>query len=174
VKVLHVPYSFPPDPPGGTEIYVDALCRVLAPHGIESAVAAPAASNDAYDVDGLRVRRFACSDDAVSLDALYGGGDPIATASFAGVLDDERPDIVHLHAISPACSIDLVTMARQRGMRVVVTYHTPAISCQRGTMLKMGAEQCSGVKRFNDWPGRARDFTGHAGRIGRIPTRVHK
>jgi glycosyltransferase involved in cell wall biosynthesis len=27
----------------------------------------------------------------------------------------------------------------------VVTYHTPAISCQRGTMLRMGAEQCSGV-----------------------------
>ena len=105
MKVLHVPYSFPPDPPGGTEIYVDALCRVLATHGVESAVAAPAAEARSYDVAGLHVRRFPCSDQEMALDALYGGGDPIATASFAGVLEDERPDIVHMHAISPACSI---------------------------------------------------------------------
>lgn len=145
MKVLHVPYSFPPDPPGGTEIYVDGLCRALAAHGIESVVAAPAAAARAYDIDGLQVRRFACSDEAMSLDALYGGGDPIATAAFGLVLDEVRPDIVHMHAISPACSIDLVTGARARGLPVIVTYHTPAISCQRGTMLKMGAEQCSGV-----------------------------
>ncbi|MEO8481903.1 MAG: glycosyltransferase [Acidobacteriota bacterium] len=145
MKVLHVPYSFPPDPPGGTEIYVDGLCRVLEPHGIQSVVAAPADADRAYDIDGLPIRRFACSASAMSLEALYGGGDPIATASFARVLDEERPDVLHMHAISPACSIDLVATAQQRGIPVVVTYHTPAISCQRGTMLKMGAEQCSGV-----------------------------
>jgi glycosyltransferase involved in cell wall biosynthesis len=145
LKVLHVPYSFPPDPPGGTEIYVDGLCRVLTAHGIESVVAAPAGAQDSYEIDGIPVRRFACSDEALSLDALYGGGDPIATVAFTRVLDEERPDILHMHAISPACSIDLVMAARERAIPVVVTYHTPAISCQRGTMLKMGAEQCSGV-----------------------------
>jgi glycosyltransferase involved in cell wall biosynthesis len=145
VKVLHVPYSFPPDPPGGTEVYVQDLCRELVAHDVESVVAAPASADDLYDVDGVRVRRFACSDAAMSLDALYGSGDPVATASFTRVLEDVRPDVVHMHAISPACSVDLVETAQKRGLPVMVTYHTPAMSCQRGTMLRMGAEQCSGV-----------------------------
>lgn len=34
----HVCYSFAPDPPGGTEVYVDALCRALPALGLHATV----------------------------------------------------------------------------------------------------------------------------------------
>jgi glycosyltransferase involved in cell wall biosynthesis len=143
--VLHVPYVFFPDPPGGTEIYVDALCRALRADAVDCVVAAPADRDTRYAVDGLDVRRFASAGSGASLETLYGAGDPVASASFARVLDDVRPDIVHQHALSPACSADLVAMAGARGVPVVFTYHTPAVSCQRGTLLRMGTEPCDGA-----------------------------
>ena len=42
MKVLHVTYTFHPDASGGTERYVDGLCRALAKRDIASCVAAPA------------------------------------------------------------------------------------------------------------------------------------
>jgi glycosyltransferase involved in cell wall biosynthesis len=145
VKVLHVPYAFFPDPPGGTEIYVDALCRALRADDVDSVVAAPADRNTHYRVGDLEVRRFASAGTAASLETLYGAGDPIASASFARVLDDVRPDVVHQHALSPACSAELVAIAQERGVPVVFTYHTPTVSCQRGTLLRMGTEPCDGA-----------------------------
>jgi glycosyltransferase involved in cell wall biosynthesis len=144
VKVLHVPYSFLPDPPGGTEIYVDGLCRELRWRGVESVVAAPGDRDARYQVHDLEVWRFACASTSASLDAIYGAGDAIATAAFARVLDEARPDVLHQHALSPACSVELVTLARGRGIPTVFTYHTPTVSCQRGTLLRMGSDECAG------------------------------
>jgi glycosyltransferase involved in cell wall biosynthesis len=155
VKVLHVVYSFPPDSPGGTEIYVAQLCRDLGrletdteragATRIASVVAAPASAEAAYEWDGIAVRRFSCAPGEQSLDELYGGGDAAAAASFARLLDRERPDLLHQHALSPACSTLLMRAARARAIPVVFTYHTPAVSCQRGTLLQFGREVCSGV-----------------------------
>src|SRR5262245_4237084 len=96
-KTLHVCYSFLPDPPGGTENYVESLCRELMSLGIGATVAAPARRESTYEIKGLPVRRFAF-DDSLELDALY-TGDPIAASSFGRLLDKERPDLVHLHAL---------------------------------------------------------------------------
>ena len=58
MKVLHVTYSFAPDPMGGTEVYVADLCRRLETRGIRAVIAAPGRDADAYEIDGLSVRRF--------------------------------------------------------------------------------------------------------------------
>jgi hypothetical protein len=58
MRTLHLCYSFPPDPPGGTEVYVASLCRGLAAQGISAMVAAPGEREDSYEVDGIAVRRF--------------------------------------------------------------------------------------------------------------------
>ncbi len=144
MKILHVPFTFPPDPSGGTEVYVDALCRALTELGVECVVAAPGPRDDSYEMSGLRVRRFACAPGAQTLDALYGGGDSAAAVSFARVLGEERPDLLHQHALSPACSVRLVRQACGRGLPVVFTYHTPTVTCQRGTLLRFGSEPCTG------------------------------
>jgi hypothetical protein len=59
LRVADVPFTFPPDPVGGTEIYVEALAHGLQAHGIESLIVAPShGRNEAYERNGLRVRRY--------------------------------------------------------------------------------------------------------------------
>ncbi len=65
---------------------------------------------------------------------LIGYGDIRRTA--ARVLDDFRPDVVHLHNVHSYLSPIIGEMARQRGIRVVWTLHDyklicPAYSCRR-------------------------------------------
>ena len=143
MRVLHVTYGYWPDPVGGTEQYVAALARELRNLGVESVVAAPGAADDRHEHDGIRVRRFRHAADDVSLESLY-GGDARAAEAFDEILHDEAPDLVHQHAWSPACSIALVQRAKARGLPVVFTYHTPAVSCPRGTLLRRGTEPCDG------------------------------
>lgn len=143
MKVLHVTFGFPPDPPGGTELYVRALCHELEALGIETVVAAPGGRNEGYRHDGLRVRRFVWQADGMGLIELY-AGDPAAAQAFEQILEAERPDVVHQHAFTAACSARLVSLAKARGLPVVFTYHTPTTSCQRGTLLEWGTDPCDG------------------------------
>jgi glycosyltransferase involved in cell wall biosynthesis len=148
LKVLHVPFTFAPDPVGGTEVYVEALARQLLSCGIESIIAAPSAKgvNEAYEHNGLCVRRYRSAlKSRHMLRELYGAGDPEAASAFARILDEETPDIVHLHAFTRAVSILLVRAAKRRGIPTFFTYHTPTASCQRGTLILQGKEICDGV-----------------------------
>src|SRR5262249_8974755 len=63
---------------------------------------------------------------------------------FDRLLDEERPDLVHQHAITPGCSVQLIERAKKRGIPVVFTYHTPTSTCQRGTLLEWGTTPCDG------------------------------
>lgn len=142
MKVLHVPYCYHPDPAGGTEVYVAALARWQKRLGIEVAVAAPAQETSRYAVDGLPVYRFKTGDP--NLRDLYGEGDAAAAEAFSHVLDAAAPDLVHLHAYTSAVSLRLLRTARNRGLPVVFTYHTPTVTCARGTLLQYGREICDG------------------------------
>jgi glycosyltransferase involved in cell wall biosynthesis len=148
LKVLHIPFTFAPDPVGGTEIYVEALVQSLRKHNIECVVAAPSSkgTNEAYEYNGVGVRRYRSAPESRQmLQELYGEGDPEARIGFSQILDEERPDVVHIHALTRAVSILLVRTARERGLPVVFTYHTPTVSCQRGTMMLRGKQMCDGV-----------------------------
>src|ERR1700685_2531491 len=108
MKVLHVPFCFAPDSVGGTEIYVAALASELIKRGVEAVIAAPGTENGTYEIDGLRVRRFETSQTVENVSELYDDGDPLAAEEFAKIMDDENPDIVNLHAFTPAVSLRLV------------------------------------------------------------------
>lgn len=144
MKVLHVPFCFAPDPVGGTEIYVAALASELIKRGVEAVIAAPGAENGTYEIDGLRVRRFETSQTVENVSELYDDGDPLAAEEFEKIMDDEKPDIVNLHAFTPAVSLRLVRVCKRRRVPVVFTYHTPTVSCQRGTMMLWGRTPCDG------------------------------
>ena len=143
MKVLHVVYSFPPDPPGGTELYVDALCRALQRRGIANVVTAPAAADGSYDWMGVRVRRFAIDRTPPTVARVY-GADTQAAKRFADILAMEQPDVVHQHAVTSACSHEIGREAHRTGVPVAFTYHTPTVSCTRGTLLHDGRERCDG------------------------------
>jgi len=107
-------------------------------------IAAPAERARTYVHEGLLVRRFACSPNS-DPGELYGEGDAMAEREFGEILDKEKPDIVHLHAFTRGVSLKLVRAAKAREIPVIFSYHTPTVSCQRGTMMRWGAEPCDGV-----------------------------
>ena len=148
LKVAHLPFTYAPDPIGGTETYVELLAHNLRSHGFDSLILAASGVNtdSAYEHHGLRVRRFCSAPTSKRmLEELYGDGDPQAAAAFARIVDEERPDVVHVHAFTRAVSVLLVQTAKQRKLPVFFTYHTPTVSCERGTMMLWGAEPCDGA-----------------------------
>jgi glycosyltransferase involved in cell wall biosynthesis len=144
LKVIQLPYCFHPDPVGGTELYVEVLARHLQTQGMKILIAAPATTNQTYHYQQLPVRRFALSPKVGDLRNLYGEGDAQAALEFSRILDTEKPDLIHLHAFTPGVSLRLVRAAKQRQIPVVFTYHTPTVSCQRGTLLQGGQQICNG------------------------------
>jgi glycosyltransferase involved in cell wall biosynthesis len=144
MKVIQIPFCFYPDPVGGTEVYVDALSRHLQEQGVNVAIAAPGNESHLYFHHQLPVRRFAVSREVANLRELYGEGDKLAAREFSHILDEEKPDVVHLHAFTSGASLRLVRAAKQRQIPVVFTYHTPTVSCQRGTLMRGGTQVCDG------------------------------
>jgi glycosyltransferase involved in cell wall biosynthesis len=173
VKVLHIPYTYSPDVPGGTEVYVASLARELARRGTESVIAAPSAisADSAYVVDGILVYRLPVSPGEPSLPVLYGAGDVQMCAALLKVVSAERPDVVHFHSYTPSVNGGVAEAVRASGTAVVVTYHTPSVTCQRGTLLRFGHVVCDGrmivercaacVLQKNGMPRPAADLIAH-------------
>src|SRR5262249_61983250 len=151
----HVPYSFVPDACGGTEVYVRGLAQRLGLRGYVSAVAAPGVEPSEYMHDGLALYRF-ISDQRRRLELAYGVPDEIAAANFRSVLRKTRPRIVHLHARTSAISECLVDAGRDAGAAVVFTYHTPTVSCARGTVMLFRQKPCDGFIEPKRCPAGAR------------------
>jgi glycosyltransferase involved in cell wall biosynthesis len=145
MKIIHIPYCYWPDAVGGTEIYVESLAREQQRLGFDVAIAAPGNAGRLYTHNGLPVWRFPVSEQIADLRDLYGEGDPVAAEAFGRVLDQEGPDVVHLHALTRGASLRVVREAKRRGIPVAFSYHTPTVSCQRGTLLRWGSEICDGA-----------------------------
>lgn len=144
MKVIQVPFTFYPDPCGGTEVYVEALARSLSRRGVETLIAAPSDTEREYWHHGLRVFRFAVAPIIRDLSDLYNEGDLRAAESFEQIIEKQRPDLVHLHAFTPSVSLRLLRRIKKRKIPAVFTYHTPTVSCQRGTLMRWGNTECDG------------------------------
>ncbi|MCX5686483.1 MAG: glycosyltransferase [Candidatus Omnitrophica bacterium] len=145
MKIIHIPYCFYPDPVGGTEVYVKNLCNSLNKFGIESIVAAPTEGKDNVCFhEGIKVRRFSISKHIEDLADLYGGSDPVSLKAFGRILDEEKPDLAHFHALTYAVSLGLMRESRSRGIPVIFTYHTPTVSCQSGLLMIWKNQVCKG------------------------------
>jgi glycosyltransferase involved in cell wall biosynthesis len=146
MKVLHLPFTYYPDPVGGTEVYVSALAASLSRHGIESIVAAPSsdAASTRYEHDGGLVYRYPNEPNG-GIEAAYGRPDAVAAQAIGEIIEELEPDVVHMHALTSAVSVEALRVARRRGIATVFTYHTPAVSCIRGTLLRYGSELCDGA-----------------------------
>ena len=143
-SIVHVPYTFFPDAAGGTEVYVAELIAAMRNKNFRAVVAAPGPRNTEYDHDGIAVYRF--QQDAQSkLAYAYGEPDELAAESFRALVQRLRPDIVHMHAHTAAVSERIADIAHEFGAHVAFTYHTPTVSCLRGSMMHMGTAPCDGV-----------------------------
>jgi len=139
-----MPFTYFPDEVGGTEIYVAALIRALQGRGVEGAVAVPGRCDQTYMHAGIPVYRLGITSHP-DLAHAYGAPDRQVAHSFGTLLTRLRPRIVHLHARTAAVSEALADAAHAAGARIVFTYHTPAVSCVRGAMMRMGRVPCDGL-----------------------------
>ncbi|MEM7774285.1 MAG: glycosyltransferase [Pseudomonadota bacterium] len=124
-------------------MYVHALVGQLQDMGVSSSVAAPGATSDEYEHHGVRVHRFAVGTQRPQ-DMAHGFADEVAAAEFERLVKRLRPQIVHFHARTSAVSELLMEIGREADAGTVFTYHTPAASCARGSMMLFGAEPCDG------------------------------
>lgn len=143
-QVIHVPYTYYPDPVGGTEIYVEQLAEHLRAFGIQSAIVAPGTGRAAYNHRATAVERLAVDNHIHDIHQLYGEGDVAAARTFGEILDARQPQVVHLHAFTRIASPLWVDAAHARGLPVVFTYHTPTVSCLRSGLMRWGHRVCDG------------------------------
>ena len=140
MSIFHVPTGYFPEPVGGTEVYVTALAHALAKGGRPQIIVAPGDHAASYTHEGLPVRRFAVAERPLTLEELYGSGDPVAATGFAALLNAEKPDLVHFHALP---SLHQLRALDRLSIPSLYTYHLPA-SCPRHTLLYNGHTACDG------------------------------
>lgn len=169
-QVVHVPFGYLPDTLGGTEIYVAGLVNELTKLGLSSVVVASGPSAE-YMHGATRVLRIPPSP-ALRLEALYGEGDEGAAARFGTALDNVTPQIVHFHAFTSGASLLAMRECARRRIPLVMTYHTPTVTCLRGTMLHWGKTPCDGVMELTRCAGCTLHGRGMAKWLAIIAARV--
>jgi glycosyltransferase involved in cell wall biosynthesis len=145
MTVIQVPFTYFPDPVGGTEIYVAGLIRYLAMSDIQSVVVSSGPATVQYYYADCKVHRIGASNRNVDLRRQYGEGDERMAEEFSAILKKEQPDLVHFHARSPGASLAMLRQAKLLGIPVVYTYHTPTASCVKGNLLRENGQVCDGI-----------------------------
>ena len=148
MKIVHLLGWYFPDSVGGTEVYVEGLCRRLRAAGQQVLIAAPDARRavpERYDHDGVAVFRYAIASAPTRDEALHRA--PVRGAErLHQFLADEKPDILHLHSFTTGVGLAEIKAASRLGIRVVVTCHLPGFGymCRSGELMQWGSEPCDG------------------------------
>ena len=149
MKIVHLLGWYYPDSVGGTEVYVEALCRRLRAAGHHVLIAAPDARHAAperYEHDGVAVFRYQIAA-APTRDEAQHRVPVRGVAELYQFLADERPDILHVHSVTTGVGLPEIREARRLGIRVIVTAHLPGFGymCRSGELMQWGRIPCDGI-----------------------------
>ena len=151
MKIVHLLGWYFPDSVGGTEVYVEGLCRRLQDAGHEVLIAAPDPRRTEpaqYEYHGVPVFRYPISDHPTRDEAYHRVAMPGAS-HLSGWLAAERPDILHVHSIKTGVGLPEFREARRLGIRIIATCHLPSLGymCRTGELMQGGKHPCDGVVR---------------------------
>jgi glycosyltransferase involved in cell wall biosynthesis len=149
VKIAHLLGWYFPDSVGGTEVYVEGLCRRLSAAGHVMRIAAPdsrGVATEHYEHEGVPVFRYAIPDD-VTRDEAYHRVPVRGAERFYEWLERERPDILHIHSITTGVGLPEFRAAARLKIRVVATCHLPGLGymCRTGELMQWGRTPCDGI-----------------------------
>ena len=152
MKIVHLLGWYFPDSVGGTEVYVEGLCRRLMDAGHEVLIAAPDPRRTApeqYEYHGVPVFRYPITGHPTRDEAYHRVAMPGSEHLFRW-LADERPDILHVHSIKTGVGLPEFREARRLGIRVIATCHLPSLGylCRTGELMEGGKHPCDGIV----WP----------------------
>lgn len=151
MKVLVLNTLYPPHVVGGAEKSVNLLCEALVRTGIEVVVASlhPENTTRVETVNGVKVYRL-------PIDNIYWPFDQkerspflklqwhlrdiwngVARHRFSGILQDERPDILHTNNLT-GFSVSVWAEASARSLKTVHTLRDYSLLCRRATLFRAG------------------------------------
>lgn len=140
MRILHVVHQYPPDHIGGVELYTRSLAEHQAAMGHQAAVfcpveGEPSSAAPVFTLEkGVRVYRIPVGRPGRLrvFSGTFGQGH-LATV-FAGVLEAERPELVHIQHLMglPASLVDQV---RSRDIPYIITLHDYWYRCANAQLL---------------------------------------
>jgi GT2 family glycosyltransferase len=148
-RVLHIVHGWPPWNHAGTELYAARLARWQAAGRATSAMARiphpERRRGDAVELldHGVRVRLLVnnfSQRDPLSRAAIR---EPRFERALARLLDEERPEIVHVHHLAGLCA-SLPGLAKRRGFKVLYQVQDWWTLCARANLLDWRRQLCSG------------------------------
>lgn len=139
MRILHVTEYCHAGSIGGTERYILDLIQGLDTAGIENVIGwlKPGRSTEILEADGVRI--VTLPSPPMRVDSPI----PEFHATAMRLLEVEKPDLLHFHTFG-LTEAALAKMAKQHNIPYVFTYHSPAWTCRRETMLLYGKEACDG------------------------------
>ena len=149
MKIVHLLGWYFPDSVGGTEVYVEGLCRRLRAAGHIVKIAAPDSRHVArehYEHDQVPVFRYAIPEqpnrDETNHRIAVRGAERLHRWLAA-----ERPDILHVHSFTTGVGLPEIREAHRLGIRVIVTCHLPGLGymCRTGELMQWGRYPCDGI-----------------------------
>lgn len=149
MKIVHLLGWYFPDSVGGTEVYVEGLCRRLRVAGHQVLIAAPDSHHAApehYEHDQVPIFRYAIPEQPSRDEANH----RIAVRGAERLyrwLAAERPDILHVHSFTTGVGLPEIREAHRLGIRVIVTCHLPGLGymCRTGELMQWGRYPCDGI-----------------------------
>lgn len=134
---------------GGTEVYVEGLVTGLARRGIDSTVLTPLVAGQParYRHAGAEVETYPVG--PARADEMRRAAPHTGFEAFRQRIAAHPGAIYHQHSWTRGCGLAHLQAARALGLRTVLTLHVAGAVCQRGTMLRFGAEPCTG--RVEAW-----------------------
>jgi glycosyltransferase involved in cell wall biosynthesis len=135
VRVLHAIHDFLPRHRAGSELYAFHLCRALAARHEVAVLCAEYDPSRAHgeivrrEHEGLRVLELVNRWEFASFAESHRS--PLLASRLAGVLDELRPDVLHVHNLLNL-SLELPRLARARGIPVLATLHDYTLFCPSG------------------------------------------
>jgi glycosyltransferase involved in cell wall biosynthesis len=148
-RVLHVVHGWPPWNHAGTELYAARLGRWQAQRRAVSALARISHPGrelgDAIELldHGVRVRLLVnnfTQRNPLSRAAIR---EPVFERAFGRLLQEEKPDLVHVHHLAGLCA-SLPSLARRQGVPIVYQVQDWWTVCARANLLDDRRRLCSG------------------------------
>jgi glycosyltransferase involved in cell wall biosynthesis/GT2 family glycosyltransferase len=148
-RAMHVLHGWPPFQHAGTELYAYWLVRRqlrVREVSVFARMADPArGQGEGVELadDGARVRLV--TNNFVQRDPLARNAirDRTFERAFARFLDEERPELVHIHHLA-GHAFSLATLARRRGIAIVYQVQDWWSLCARVNLLHASGARCSG------------------------------
>lgn len=150
MRILHLVHQYPPEYVGGTELYTQAVSRALARRDHQVAVfyrrSAEGVGQEKRLEGDVQVWAAWAGSLSPTRRFLATFGDPPIVRAFERVLEETRPDLVHVQHLMglPAA---LLRPIRRRGLPFVITLHDYWWVCPNAQLLTNYSQQvCDGPR----------------------------